>query len=496
MYDLAVLGGGSGGLSVAAAAARIGARVALIEKEHLGGECTYSGAVPSKALVQAARIAHLVRTSDRFGVKTPPAEIDFAAVMKRVRAVVAEFARGDSGDSLRAEGIDVYRGQPAFASYDTVLVDSRTAVEAQRFVIATGSRPAVPAIPGLADVGYLTSQSIWELEERPESLVILGAGPICVEFAQTFARLGTRVKLIAEPAHILPDEDPEVSETLETVLGADGIVIKTGVEITRVSSRNGQKVLQFRERASNDAFEAAGSDIFVGTGRRPNIEGLNLDAVHVHADPEHGIAVDEYLQTSANRIYAVGDVLQRHESSHSAEREAAVAVQNAVLRIPKKIDYSALPRVAFLDPEVASCGAKEAVARESHGDVCVFRTLCSDLDRARIDGCTEGFAKVIATNAGKILGASIVGDNASLVLQEFVLAMEHGLTLADLARTSHAYPTHAGLVRNLASQFNASPLDGGIMQSAVKWFLGYRSKRGSGSEKSAVASSESPTPEH
>ncbi|MDR3633293.1 MAG: FAD-dependent oxidoreductase [Isosphaeraceae bacterium] len=474
MYDLAVLGGGSGGLSVARAAAQIGAKVALIEKHHLGGECTLSACVPSKALVQAARVAHLVRTSDRFGVKTAPADVDFAAVMNRIRAVVADFAGDGSGESLRARGIDVYRGSAAFTAYDTVLFDGKTRIEAERFVIATGSRPAIPHIPGLADVGYLTNVSVWELTERPSTLIVLGAGPNGVEFAQAFARLGVHVKLLADSDRILPGEDPEVSELVRSHLDAEGLVVKTGVELTRVFLRDGQKVVAFRDRVTKDTFEAAGTHILVSTGRLPNIEGLNLDVVGVHADPEHGIHVDEHLQTNANRIYAIGDVLHRHDFTHAAEREAAVVFQNAVLRIPKKVDYTALPWATFVDPEVATVGLTESVAKERHPDALVLRARYDELDRARIDGRTEGFAKVVATPAGKVLGATVVGEDASMVLQEFVVAMEHGLTLADIARTVHTYPTYAGLARKVANQYSATRLGGGFVQSALKWFLGYR----------------------
>src|SRR4051812_25953128 len=208
MYDLVVLGGGSGGLNVASAAARVGARVALIEKYHLGGECTYSACVPSKALIEAARLAHRIRTAGRLGLRAGGPEVDFAAVMDRVRAVVRDFAGSDSGESLKAKGIDVYRGSPAFEAYDTVLVDGNTRVNGQRFVIATGSRAAVPAVAGLAESGYLDNVSVWELDERPESLVVIGAGPTGIELAQAFARLGSKVTVLAASPHILPREDP------------------------------------------------------------------------------------------------------------------------------------------------------------------------------------------------------------------------------------------------------------------------------------------------
>src|SRR4051794_20691281 len=231
MYDLVVLGGGSGGLNVATAAARVGARVALVEKASLGGECTHSACVPSKALVEAARLAHQIRRAPAFGLRVDEPEVDFAAVMARVRAVVAEFAGSDSGDSLRARGIDVFRGSPAFEAYDTVVIDGRTRLNAQRFVIATGSRPDVPAIPGLAEAGYLDNESIWGLEALPGELIVLGAGPSGLEFAQAMARLGSKVTVLSDSDRILPREDPEVSGRVEGLLAAEGIVFRTNVEV-------------------------------------------------------------------------------------------------------------------------------------------------------------------------------------------------------------------------------------------------------------------------
>jgi pyruvate/2-oxoglutarate dehydrogenase complex dihydrolipoamide dehydrogenase (E3) component len=345
-------------------------------------------------------------------------------------------------------------------------------------VIATGSRPRVPKIPGLAEAGYLTNVTVWDLNERPETLVVLGAGPVGVEFAQAFARLGSKVKVLTETRHILPREDPEVSDRVEALLAAEGLIIKTGVEITRVFVRDGQKVLACKDQATKDTFETAGSHILVATGRLANIDGLNLHHIGIHADPHEGIAVDEYLQTRFQRVYAIGDVLARHEFTHAAEREAAVAFQNAVLRLPKKIDYSALPWATFIEPEVATVGLSEAAAREQHTEVRVFRAEFADLDRARIDGQTEGFAKVVATPAGMILGVTIVGAAAAMILQEFVLAMEHGLRLGDIASTVHPYPTYAGLAHKLANQFVATRLERGFVQTALRWLYGYQPRTG------------------
>ena len=474
MYDLVVLGGGAGGLSVASSAARVGARVALVEKRRPGGEHTCSASVSSKALIEAARLAHRARSAADFGIRLGTVAVDFPAVMARVRALAESGAGGDSDDSLRAKGIHVYHGSATFEAYDTVVIDGKTRLSAQRFVIATGSRPAIPSIPGLSEAGYLDTESIWGLSELPASLVILGAGPAGLEFGQAMARLGSKVTILADSDHVLPQEEPEVSDRLQAALAAEGITIKTGVEITRVSRRDELKVCDFLDKPSGARAEASGSQLLVAAGRLANIKGLNLLAAGIHADSAEGIEVDDYLQTRSQRIYAIGDVTQRPRFAHAAEREAAIAFQNAVLRVPKKIDFTALPRVTFVAPEVASVGLSEAVASEKYPEICVFRADFSDLDRARIDGRPEGFAKVIATPAGKVLGASVVGEDAAMILQEFVLAIEHGLSMGDLASTFHPYPTYAGIAGNLASQFAATRQEGGVMQTALRWFLGFR----------------------
>lgn len=484
MYDLVVLGGGAGGLNVASAAAKIGAKVALVEKHKLGGDCTHAACVPSKALIQAARLAHLARTAGAFGIRVGDVEVDFAAVMERVQDVVTSFAGTDSGDGLQAKGIDVFRGSPAFEAYDSVVIDGRERLNAHRFVIATGSRPAIPEIPGLAESGFLDNTNVWSLRERPESLAILGGGPVGLEFGQAFARLGTEVTIVSESEHILPCEDPEVSRRVQTLLSAEGITFHTGMTVTGVVLTNGKTVVKFCD-AKGDAFEAPGTHLFVATGRHANVEGLNLEAVGIHATAESGIEVDETLRTSSRHILALGDVIGHHQWTHAAEREAAVVIQNAVLRLSTKIDYSTVPRVTFVDPEVASVGLSESEARVQDAECRVFRVELTDVDRARIDGATSGFAKVATTASGKILGAAIVGPQASAVLQEFVLAMEHGLTLMDLAQTAHTYPTYAGLTRNLANQFAATRLEKGYVQTALRWVFGYQPRNGTPSRPEA-----------
>jgi pyruvate/2-oxoglutarate dehydrogenase complex dihydrolipoamide dehydrogenase (E3) component len=490
MYDLVVIGGGPGGLSVARAGARLGARVALVEKRALGGECTHTACVPSKALLEAARLAHKIRGAGGYGLRVAGPEVDFAAVMGRVRGVVTEFGGSGTGDSLRARGIDVFLGTPTFEAYDTVVIDGQTRLNAQRFVIATGSRPAVPAIAGLADVGYLDNNSIWSLDTLPPELIILGAGPTGIEFAQAFARLGSKVSVVCDSTDILPSEDPEVSVRVQALLAAEGIEFRTGVALTGVARRDGRIVCTMKGPGGGAPGEVSGTHLLVAAGRLANVEGLNLEGVGIHADPVHGIEVDDFLQTHSSRIYAIGDVLQKHDFTHSAEREAAIVVQNALLRIPRKIDYSALPWATFTDPEVATVGLTEAAARAQHPEVRVLRAELSEADRARIEGHTDGLAKVMVIPSGKILGATIISPEAALVLQEFVLAMEHGLTLQDIAETVHPYPTYAGLARRLANAFLASRQEASPVQRALRWFRGYQVR--TGSEEAVTATAPAP----
>jgi pyruvate/2-oxoglutarate dehydrogenase complex dihydrolipoamide dehydrogenase (E3) component len=429
--------------------------------------------VPSKGLVQAAKLAHQIRGAGSFGLRTGPPVVDFPAVMQRIRSVVEGIAHQESADVLRGRGIDVYHASAAFAGYDTVVLDDGTMIPSRRFVIATGSRPAVPEIPGLAESGYLDNARLWSLGRSPESLIVIGAGPTGIEFAQCFARLGSRVTVLADSRQILPRDDPEAAGALAQVLRAEGLTIHLGVEITRVEVRGEQKVCVYRDAATGSTAEAAASDILVAAGRLAQVEGLNLEAVGVHADPPHGIEVDEYLQTHSARVYAIGDVLQRNQYTHAAEREAAVAFQNAVLRVRKKMDYDTIPWATFSDPEVAAVGISEAQARAEQREFRVFRVPFAEVDRARIDGRTDGFAKVVATPGGKILGATIVGEDASLVLQEFTLALQKGLGLGDIAAAVHIYPTYAGVARRLANLFLATRLERGLIQTALRLFYGF-----------------------
>lgn len=484
MYDLVVLGGGSGGLNVAAMAARVGARVALVEKHQLGGECTHTACVPSKALIHAARLVQDIRSAGSYGIQVGEPKVDFSAVMGRVRSVVGGFSADETAEVLGEKGIEVLFGSPAFEAYDTVLVDGQTRLASHKFVIATGSSPAVPPILGLDAAGYLDNVSFWNLTELPESITVVGAGPVGIELAQALARFGSQVTVVSESDRVLPREDPEVSAFVQSTLESEGITFRLGTKVEEVKVEGGRKVC-LTSGAGGPSGQVAAAEILIATGRTPNLAGLNLEAAGIHADPDHGIEVDAYLQTSNPRVYAIGDVIGHHLWTHAAEREAAVAFQNAIIRLPKKVDYAAMPWATFVAPEVATVGQLEHEARESNPDCRVFRVDLAAVDRARIDGLTHGFAKVVATPSGRILGATIVGENAAAVLQEFVVAMEHGIALGDLAATVHIYPTYTGLARSLANQFAATRLEGGFVRRALRWFYGF-DPRGGAAEPAAA----------
>jgi pyruvate/2-oxoglutarate dehydrogenase complex dihydrolipoamide dehydrogenase (E3) component len=499
MYDLVVIGGGSGGLHAARLAAQVGARVALIERARPGGARRSGACVPSKGLVQAARLVRQIREAGSFGIKTETPRVDFAAVLERIRAVGEQTAAGDSDEALKSQGIDVLHGVASFSAYDTVLLDGRRRVEGQRFLIATGSRPGHPAIPGLREAGCLESSNLWALAQIPESLTVLGGGAYALEFAQVFARFGSKVTVLTGDDRVLPGEDPEVGGQVACMLTGEGVAIRRLAEVEKVEVRGDQKVCIGRDRQSGERFEVASAAILYSGNRLANVEDLNLEAVGVHGDPEHGIEVDDLLQTHAVRVYAVGDVLLRNQYAHVAEREAEVAFQNAVLRRRQKMDYGNLPRATFLDPEVASVGISEAHARAENLDHRVFRASYADLDRARIEGRTQGFAKVITSGSGKILGATILGEDASLVLGQLVVAMDGGLGLADLAETTQVYPTYGRLVRDLAVQARATRLERGFRAAALKFLYGFQPRGGDGpspdaGEASAQAEADAQAP--
>ena len=422
-YDLIIIGAGSAGLTAARFAARLGKRVALIEANRVGGDCTWTGCVPSKALLHAAKAAHTIRNSGLLGLSAGQPAVDFPSVMRRIRKVIEQVYAGETPETLRAEGIDVIEAAGQFQDARTIVAGGRE-FSAKYFLICTGASPVVPPIPGLADVQYLTYESFWEMETLPSSMVIIGGGPIGCELAQGCQRLGCKVTLVEAMDRLLPNDEPEASEVVTRALIKDGVDIRLSAQVQ-----------------SGDDIRTYGEAVLVAVGRRPILAGLGLDAAGV-AHTDRGITVDKYLRTSAKHIYAAGDCAGGFQFTHYAGFQGAMAVRNALLPGRGQGLTERVPWATFTDPEVAHIGYTEAQARlQLGGEVQVSTWPLANVDRAVIEGATDGFIKIVHRPEGRTLGATIVGPWASEATQSWALAAQKGLGLGDVAKTLHVYPT-------------------------------------------------------
>ena len=444
--DFAVIGAGSGGLSVAAGAAQLGQKVVLFEKGEMGGDCLNVGCVPSKALLAAAHAAHGVRTAARFGVRADPPQIDFPAVMAHVRRAIDAIAPHDSQARFESLGVTVVRETAGFVDSRTV-ESASTRVIADRIVVATGSRPAVPPIPGLDATPYLTNESVWDLEVLPRRLLVLGGGPIGVELGQAFRRLGSEV-VVVEASEVLAKEDPDLRQVVLDALVAEGLELRTGVsaESAAPTADGVSLTLKGGERLE-------GSHLLVAAGRTLNLDGLNLEAAGVDHDPKRGIKTDGALRTSNRRVFAVGDVTGRPAFTHAAGAHAALVIRKTLFAQRADADKLPIPRVTYTDPPLAAVGLSEAEAREQHGDrVRVVTSPFERNDRAQAEGETAGFAKLIADKRGRILGVGLVGAGADELIHPWVLALSHGVGLRKLASGwVPPYPTRGDINRALGS---------------------------------------------
>ena len=445
-YDLVIVGMGSGGLVAAEFAASLGLRVAAVERHRIGGDCLWTGCVPSKALLASAKVAHHVRTADRYGLRAVEPEIDLEAVWRRIRAIQEQIAETDD-DPARyvAMGVELVRGEARLAGENAVAVGERM-LETRRILVCTGSRPAVPAIPGLEEAGFLTSETVFELERPPRSVVVLGGGPIGVELAQALNRLGIRVTLLQKGDRLVPRDEPELAELLAGVLEDEGVDVRLGAEASRVTKERGVKIV---ESTNGERFEA--EEILVAAGRTPTTDGLALEEAGVEVE-RRGIAVDERMRTSVSSIYAVGDVAGRYLFTHTAGHEAAMAVRD--MFFPGKGKISALvPWTTFTDPELAHVGLTIEEARAAHGDddVAVERVDLSHSDRARADGASAGRI-VLVTTRDKLVGAHILAPAAGETIHELTLAIRQGMKLRELASMIHVYPTMTTSINLLAAE--------------------------------------------
>ncbi len=440
-YDLAIIGAGSAGLIAADFAAKLGARVALLERDRIGGDCTWTGCVPSKSLLRAAKSAHEMRTASRFGISSQEPIVDMAAVREYTRGAIAQIYRGTTPEALQQKGMDVILGQVRFVGPHTLVVGEQT-IRARKVLIATGAQPVIPAIVGLNDISFLTYREIFENDRLPRTMVVMGGGPVGVEVAQAYQRLGTQVTIFA--GRLLEKEDPEVSDILLRVFGREGLTVVR--ERALSVERTGE---QITVRSAHRQIDC--DTLFVAAGRRPTLDGLNLQAAGVRYG-DRGIEVNDRLQTSTRNIYAAGDVIGGAQFSHLAGWQGFHAARNALLPGSASGSANVVPRATFTDPEVAQVGKTEAEARSSHGnDVVVTAWPIEREDRAVCDDDRDGILKFITTRKGLILGATIVGHRAGETITEVALAMQNNLKMSDVAQTIHAYPTYSTGVQLLAS---------------------------------------------
>ena len=441
-YDLIVVGAGSGGLTAAKFAAGIGARVVLVEKHRIGGDCTWTGCVPSKALMKAAKVAHEIRSASHFGISTSSPIVDMARVRDYVQEAISSVYQSETPEALEREGIEVVMGDARFAGPATVRVGEKT-LNGKKFLIATGAHPILPDLPGLKETPYLTYETLFDNDRLPDRLLVLGAGPIGLEMAQAYQRLGSRVTVIGET--LLPKDEPEARAVLRKVMNREGVRFLPAIA-SRVSYSS--NVI----KAQVGAQSVEGDLLLVAVGRAPNVNGLDLELAGATYSAA-GIAVNERLQTTAKHIYAAGDCVGGYQFTHFAGWQAFQAARNALVVGSAKGFSEVVPWCTFTDPEVAHVGLSEAEARKKHGNtVKVQHGDAAHNDRAVCENDLDGFIKITHLPDGHILGATIVAARAGEMITEVALAMQHRLKIADLATAIHAYPTYSSAVQILTSE--------------------------------------------
>ncbi len=464
--DICVIGAGSGGLSVAAGAVQMGASVVLIEKGKMGGDCLNYGCVPSKALIAAGKHAHSMGDGAAFGVKPQPLEVDFGRVHDHIHEVIAGIAPVDSVERFEGLGVNVIQAAAKFIGPKTVQAGDKT-IRARRFVVATGSSPAVPPIPGLDSVPFLTNETMFDLKERPEHLIVVGGGPIGMELAQAHRRLGAKVTVL-EGLKALGKDDPELTALVLDAVREDGVDIREGAKVTSVA-KDGDGVNVSIE-TEDGAETVSGSHLLLAVGRRPNVEGLDLENAGIKYE-RTGITVDARLRTSNKKVFAIGDVAGGLQFTHVAGYHAGIVIRNILFRIPAKADHSSIPWATYTDPELAHVGETEEEARKKHGKIEVLRWPLAENDRAQAERRTRGLVKVVTDSHGRILGASIVGPHAGDLLQPWVLAKSQGLKIGAMAGAVAPYPTLTEISKRAAGAYYTPTLFSWKTRAIVK-FLG------------------------
>ena len=474
-YDLGIIGGGAAGLTAAAGAARFGARVLLVEKEdRLGGDCLHHGCVPSKTLINSARVYHQIKKAPSFGlprVDLPP--VDFGEIRKRIETVIGQIQRHDSEERFCGQlGVAVEYGQPVFADRQSIELGGRT-ISARAWIIATGSSPSAPPLPGLAQAGYLTNREIFHLDRLPRSLIVLGGGPIAVEMAQAFNRLGSKVTVVQRGSQILSKEDRDLAGLVLARLRAEGVVVELGCSVKEVAAREGERSVRVETGGQEKSLVA--EQILVALGRRPNTDGLGLEEIGVELE-RGAVVTDARTRTSVRNIFAAGDVNGRYQFTHAAGYEGGIALTNALLRLPRKADYTFLPWCTYCDPELASIGLNEKAAQKAGINCRVWIEEFKENDRARAEGEEEGLVKMILDEKDKPIGVQILGHRAGDLLSEWVAVLSGRVKLSTLAGAVHPYPTLAEINKRVAGDFLAPKIFSAALKKGLKLFFNLKGR--------------------
>jgi len=465
-YNLVVIGAGTAGLVTAAGAAGLGARVALVERSLLGGDCLNVGCVPSKVMIRSSRAVEDIRSASQFGVSGDASpEVDFSAVMERMRKLRAQISHHDSARRFRDLGVDIFLGEGRFSGPDRVTVDDST-LHFKKAVIATGAKPAQPPIEGLKEAGFLTNETVFTLTQRPDHLAMVGGGPIGCELSQAFCRLGTRITLIEAGSQFLSREDPDAAAIIAETFRNEGIDVRLATQLKKVTSDRDKKRL-YLERDGQDATLDV-DEVFVGVGRAPNLKGLNLEAAGVEYT-HRGVAVNDNLQTTNSRIYAAGDICMNWKFTHAADAAARIVIQNALFLGRKKLSALTMSWCTYTDPEVAHVGMYQQDAREQGLQVETFLRPLEQVDRGLIDG-EVGFVKVLVQKGSdRILGATIVARHAGEMIGEITLAMVAGVGLKTLSGVIHPYPTQAEAVKQIGDLYSRTRLSPFVKKLLSTW---------------------------